>query len=72
VRRCLVEVAQLIRPLSDLFAPAIAGRVGIAAAAEAVAAMRRVLLRPEPAAIPPMPPMLQTPADEPPGRPAVA
>lgn len=72
VRRCLVEVAQLIRPLSDLFAPTIAGRVGIAAAAEAVAAMRRVLLRPEPAAIPPMPPMLQTPADEPPGRPAVA
>src|SRR5216683_815499 len=39
VRRRLVEVAQLIRPLSDLFAPAVAGRVGVAAAASAVRAL---------------------------------
>jgi 2-polyprenyl-6-methoxyphenol hydroxylase-like FAD-dependent oxidoreductase len=72
VRRCLVEVAQLIRPLSDLFAPGIAGRVGVAALAEAVGAIRRLLLRPHPATIPPMPPPFQIPADERSSRPAVA
>ncbi len=56
VRRRLVEVAQLIRPLSDLFAPAVAGRVGVAAAAGVVRALGRLVSRPEPAAIPPMPP----------------
>jgi 2-polyprenyl-6-methoxyphenol hydroxylase-like FAD-dependent oxidoreductase len=58
VRRRLVEVAQLIRPLSDLFAPAVAGRVGVAAAANAVRALGRFVARSEPVAIPPMPPAI--------------
>jgi hypothetical protein len=58
VRRRLVEVAQLIRPLSNLFAPVVAGRVGVAAAANAVRAIGRLIARPEPVAISPMPPML--------------
>jgi 2-polyprenyl-6-methoxyphenol hydroxylase-like FAD-dependent oxidoreductase len=58
VRRRLVEVAQLIRPLSDLFAPAVAGRVGVAAAANAVRALGRFVVRSEPAAISPMPPAI--------------
>jgi 2-polyprenyl-6-methoxyphenol hydroxylase-like FAD-dependent oxidoreductase len=72
VRRCLVEVAQLIRPLSDLFTPAIAGRVGIAAAANGASAVRNLLLRPEPIAIPPMPPVSAPAAGEHPSQPAVA
>jgi 2-polyprenyl-6-methoxyphenol hydroxylase-like FAD-dependent oxidoreductase len=58
VRRRLVEVAQLIRPLSDLFAPAVAGRVGVAAAVNAVRALGRFVARSEPAAISPMPPAI--------------
>jgi 2-polyprenyl-6-methoxyphenol hydroxylase-like FAD-dependent oxidoreductase len=58
VRRRLVEVAQLIRPLSDLFAPAVAGRVGVAAAANAVRALAGLVARPEPVAISPMPPTI--------------
>jgi len=70
VRRRLIEVAQLIRPLSDLFAPAVAGRVGIAAADNAVRALGRLVARPEPIAISPMPPMI--PATAPGGEAAVA
>jgi hypothetical protein len=61
VRRCLVEVAQLIRPLSDLFAPAVAGRVGVAAAANAVRTLAGFITRAEPVAISPMPPMIPAP-----------
>ena len=63
VRKCLVEVAQLIRPLSDLFAPAIAGRVGITAAANAASALAAYVARAEPTAISPMPPMVLPAAD---------
>jgi 2-polyprenyl-6-methoxyphenol hydroxylase-like FAD-dependent oxidoreductase len=70
VRRCLVEVAQLIRPLSDLFAPAVAGRVGIAATVSAVRALAGLVARPAPIAISPMPPMI--PARAPGGEAAVA
>jgi len=72
VRRRLVEVAQLIRPLSDLFAPAVAGRVGLAAAANAVRALAGFVARPEPIAISPMPPMLAPAADGRAGEAAVA
>jgi hypothetical protein len=58
VRRRLVEVAQLIRPLSDLFALDVAGRVGVAAAANAVRALGRLVAHPEPLAISPMPPAI--------------
>lgn len=70
VRRRLVEVAQLIRPLSDLFAPEVAGRVGLAAAANAVRALGRLVVRPEPVTISPMPPAI--PAAAPSGEAAVA
>ncbi|HVA39096.1 MAG TPA: hypothetical protein VNF49_00405, partial [Candidatus Binataceae bacterium] len=69
VRRRLVEVAQLIRPLSDLFAPAVAARVGIAGAASAARALAGLVARPEPVVISPMPPMI--PATAPGGEAAV-
>jgi len=62
VRRRLVEVAQLVRPLSDLFQAGIAGRVGLATLK---AGLRRInsTLRGRPARpIPPMPPGM-TPAE---------
>jgi 2-polyprenyl-6-methoxyphenol hydroxylase-like FAD-dependent oxidoreductase len=58
VRQRLLEVAQLIRPLSELFAPDVAGRVGVAAAANAVRALARLVAPPEPVAISPMPPAI--------------
>jgi 2-polyprenyl-6-methoxyphenol hydroxylase-like FAD-dependent oxidoreductase len=58
VRRRLVEVAQLIRPLSDLLAPAVVGRVAVAAAVEGVRALGGLVAPPEPVAIPPMPPAI--------------
>lgn len=70
VRRRLGEVAQLIRPISDLFGPAVAGRVGVAAAANAARALGRLLAHPEPVAISPMPPAI--PAAAPGGQAAVA
>ena len=66
VRRRLVEVAQLIRPLSDLYAPAVAGRVGVAAASNAMRALAGFVTRPEAVAISPMPPMM--PATAPVGK----
>ena len=70
VRRRLVEVAQLIRPLSDLFEPAIVGRVGIAAVAAAASALARIVTRPTPMQISPMPPPI--PIAQPSGETAVA
>jgi hypothetical protein len=61
-----------MRPLSDLFAPAVAGRVGVAAAANAVRALAGFVARPEPIAISPMPPMLAPAADGRAGEAAVA
>ena len=55
-RRTLVEVAQLIRPLSDLFQFGVAARVGLATLKAAVRRMNGVLLRQTPISIPPMPP----------------
>lgn len=56
VRGRLVEVAQLIRPLSDLYEPAVIRRVGAAAAAKAISALARIVARPEPTQISAMPP----------------
>ena len=58
VRRRLLEVAQLVRPLSDLFAPDVAGCVGVAAAANAVRALGRLIAHSAPVAISPMPPAI--------------
>jgi 2-polyprenyl-6-methoxyphenol hydroxylase-like FAD-dependent oxidoreductase len=58
VRRRLIEVAQLIRPLSDLYQPAVVGRVGAAFVANVARALCRIVTRPEPAKISPMPPMM--------------
>jgi 2-polyprenyl-6-methoxyphenol hydroxylase-like FAD-dependent oxidoreductase len=56
VRRRLVEVAQLIRPLSDLYAPAIVARVGAAAIINCAHAFARMIIRPPQPQISPMPP----------------
>jgi 2-polyprenyl-6-methoxyphenol hydroxylase-like FAD-dependent oxidoreductase len=58
VRRRLVEVAQLVRPLSDLMTPAIVARVGLAAAAAAARAVTRIVIPRQPMSISPMPPVL--------------
>jgi hypothetical protein len=57
VRKRLVEVAQLLRPISDLFEPAIACRVGVAAIVSVVRKLSRILRQPEPLVISPMPPL---------------
>lgn len=58
VRRRLIEVAQLIRPLSDLYSPPVVSRVGAAFAVNAARALGRIVTRPEPAKISPMPPTM--------------
>jgi 2-polyprenyl-6-methoxyphenol hydroxylase-like FAD-dependent oxidoreductase len=55
-RRTLVEVAQLMRPLSDLFQLGVAAHVGLAALRAAVRQMNGALLQQAPISIPPMPP----------------
>jgi 2-polyprenyl-6-methoxyphenol hydroxylase-like FAD-dependent oxidoreductase len=57
VRKRLVEVAQLLRPISDLYEPAIARRVGVAAIVNAVRKLSRIVHQPEPVTISPMPPL---------------
>jgi len=59
VRRRLVEVAQLIRPLSDLYEPEIAARVVMATAAKGIKAIRHALIGAETLTIPAMPPALR-------------
>jgi hypothetical protein len=56
VRRTLVEVAQLVRPLSDFFQPAIAGRVGLATLKGGLRQVNSTLRGKAAAPIPPMPP----------------
>ncbi|HZO82396.1 MAG TPA: hypothetical protein VFB33_11950 [Candidatus Binataceae bacterium] len=56
VRRVLVEVAQLTRPLSDLYQPLVLARVGLAFAARAARALFNGAADRAPASIPPMPP----------------
>ena len=56
VRRSLVEVAQLIRPLSDFFHAGIAARVGLAAFRTGLRQVKATLRRQEVAPVPPMPP----------------
>jgi 2-polyprenyl-6-methoxyphenol hydroxylase-like FAD-dependent oxidoreductase len=56
VRQTLVEVAQLIRPVSDFFQPAIAIRVAMAALKFGVRRLSNVIFRQASAAVPPMPP----------------
>ena len=58
VRQRLLEVAQLVRPLSDLFAPAVASRVGLAAAANAARTLGRLITHPAVVPIPAMPPTI--------------
>lgn len=70
VRKRLVEVAQLVRPLSDLFTPAVVGPVGIAFAAKAARALFAGGANRAPASIPPMPPPDQPEPVR--GRPALA
>jgi hypothetical protein len=60
VRKRLVEVAQLLRPISDLYEPAIARRVGVAAIVNVVRKLSRIVRQPEPIAISPMPPLVQS------------
>jgi len=55
-RRTLVEVAQLIRPLSDFFQPGLAARVGLATLKAGVRQMGNAIFPQTPIAIPPMPP----------------
>jgi hypothetical protein len=62
VRQRLVEVAQLIRPISDLYQPAIAGRVAAASVTDLAWSLSEIVTRPEPKKITPMPsPMAQEP-----------
>jgi 2-polyprenyl-6-methoxyphenol hydroxylase-like FAD-dependent oxidoreductase len=58
VRRRLLEVAQLVRPLSDLYAPAVASRVGAALVTNAVRSLSKIVNRPEPVKVSPMPPAI--------------
>jgi 2-polyprenyl-6-methoxyphenol hydroxylase-like FAD-dependent oxidoreductase len=58
VRRSLVEVAQLVRPLSDFFQPAIAARVALAAVMVGFRRLKATLGRQAVAPIPAMPPMI--------------
>jgi hypothetical protein len=58
VRRRLVEVAQLVRPLSDFFRADIAARVGLAGLKAALRQINAILGRQKAAPIPPMPPGL--------------
>ncbi len=58
VRRSLVEVAQLMRPLSDFFQAGMAARVGLAALKAALRHIKATILRRETAPIPPMPPAI--------------
>jgi 2-polyprenyl-6-methoxyphenol hydroxylase-like FAD-dependent oxidoreductase len=62
VRRTLVEVAQLIRPLSDFFRAGIAVRVGAAALKAEFRRISAALGRQKAAPIPPMPPGIVRPA----------
>jgi 2-polyprenyl-6-methoxyphenol hydroxylase-like FAD-dependent oxidoreductase len=56
VRRSLVEVAQLVRPLSDFFQTDIVARVGLAALKAGLRQVKAQLNRQVTAPIPPMPP----------------
>ncbi len=56
VRRTLVEVAQLVRPLSDLFQTGIAARVAVGALKEGLRRLSARLRNESPARIPAMPP----------------
>ncbi|MGH7931754.1 MAG: FAD-dependent oxidoreductase, partial [Candidatus Binataceae bacterium] len=56
VRQRLGEVAQLVRPLSDLFEPAIVYKVGVAAVIRGVRALATLARPPAQRVIPPMPP----------------
>jgi 2-polyprenyl-6-methoxyphenol hydroxylase-like FAD-dependent oxidoreductase len=58
VRRRLVEVAQLVRPLSDFFEPGIVWRVAAAAAGTAIRGLPQMLRKTASTPIGPMPPLL--------------
>jgi hypothetical protein len=56
VRRRLVEVAQLIRPLSDFYDPGVMARVGIAMGSDMIRSLMESVAGTPLAGIPPMPP----------------
>jgi 2-polyprenyl-6-methoxyphenol hydroxylase-like FAD-dependent oxidoreductase len=56
VRRRLVEVAQLIRPLSDFYDPGVMARVGMAMGSRIVKSIVENIAGARPPIIPPMPP----------------
>jgi hypothetical protein len=56
IRRKLVEVAQLIRPLSDFFQTRVAARVGLAALNAGLRQINATLRRQAAVPTPPMPP----------------
>ena len=58
VRRSLVEVAQLVRPLGDLFQAGIATRVGLAMLKAGLRRINSVLRGQQAGPIPPMPPAM--------------
>jgi len=64
VRRSLVEVAQLVRPLPDLFDARIAARVGLATLKAGLSRIDSTLRRQQAEPIPPMPPGIK-PAEPP-------
>jgi hypothetical protein len=59
VRRTIVEVAQLIRPLSNFFQAGIAARVGLAALKAGLGQINASVRRQGTPAIPPMPPAIK-------------
>jgi 2-polyprenyl-6-methoxyphenol hydroxylase-like FAD-dependent oxidoreductase len=62
VRRNLVEVAQLVRPLSDFYQPRIVGRVALTTLKASFRQICGIFERRATAPIPPMPPALGSPA----------
>lgn len=56
VRRRLVEIAQLIRPLSDFYDPGVAIRVALAMGSKMIRSVAANIARTRPPTIPPMPP----------------
>jgi 2-polyprenyl-6-methoxyphenol hydroxylase-like FAD-dependent oxidoreductase len=58
VRRTLIEVAQLVRPLSDFFRPAMVARIGTAALKAGFHRINATLRGQTAAPIPPMPPAI--------------
>ncbi|MGH8011330.1 MAG: FAD-dependent oxidoreductase [Candidatus Binataceae bacterium] len=64
VRQRLGEVAQLVRPLSDLFEPSIVGKASLAALKRAMSEVTAAVRPPDAVAISPMPPLAMSEAPD--------